>query len=166
MPDNPFKPPDARVRDQPPRPGSALRAVVAGLVVDIGGSLLLGIGLTLLRAALLAGSGLSQAQLDDALKNLPPTSPFAILGTVLGALCSVAGGFVCARVARRDEYRSGGIMAVLSALFGLLLGGDDGTAPEMVVLLTLSTLACVLLGVKYGREANRRQAAPRKDALP
>jgi len=166
MPDNPFKPPDARVRDQPPRPGSPLRAILTGLSVDIGGSLLVGIVLSLVHIAVLAGSGLSAEQVQAAQQSIPPASPFAILGTVLGALCSVAGGFVCARIAGRDEWRTGGIMAGLSAFFGLLLGSGSETAPEMIVLLTLCTLACVLLGVKYGRDANLRQAAPRKDARP
>ena len=158
MPDNPFKPPDARVRDQPPAPGSPVRAVLTGLFVDLGGSTLVGLVLAGLYAASLAASGLSEAQIDEAMKNVAPTSAFAISGTVLGALCSVAGGYVCARIARRDEYRSGSVMAGLSAFFSLLLGGA-GSPVDMTVLLTLCTVACVLLGVKYGRESNLRRAA-------
>jgi peptidoglycan/LPS O-acetylase OafA/YrhL len=165
MADNPFKPPDARLRDPQPGPGSPLRAILAGLLVDLGGSMLVGIALSLFYAASLASSGLSQAQVDEAMKNVAPTSGVAIVGIVLGALCSVAGGYVCARIARRDEYRTGGIMAALSAFFSLLMGGD-GTPGDLAFLLTLCTIACVLLGVKYGREANRRQAAPREGARP
>lgn len=156
MTDNPFKPPRAHVRDQPPRPGSALRAILTGLTVDIGGSLLSSVVLTILYAALLAASGMTEDQVSDAMKNIPPTSIVAILGTVIGACWSVAGGFVCARIVRRDEYRVGGVMGGLSALLGLMLGGADEPA-DMLVLLTLTTLACALLGVKYGRALNRRQ---------
>jgi Ca2+/Na+ antiporter len=165
MADNPFKPPDARLRDTPPEAGSPLRAILAGLAVDLGGSMLAGIALSLFYAASLAGSGLSQAQVDEAMKNVAPTSGVAIVGIVLGALCSVAGGYVCARVARRDEYRIGGVMAALSAFFSLLMG-SGGTPGDLMFLLTLCTIACVLLGVKYGREANRQRAAPREGARP
>lgn len=165
MPDNPFKPPDAELRDPPPRPGSPALAVVAGLVVDIGGSLVCAFVLQYFYIESLQSSGMSADDIAAALGNLPPTSPVLVLGMLLGSLCSVAGGFVCARVARVNEYRVGGIMAVLSAFLGELLGERSGgdTAPDMRCLLALTTVACVLLGAKYGRALNvrRREAPPR-----
>jgi uncharacterized membrane protein len=160
MPDNPFKPPRADLREPSPRPGSPLRAVLLGLAVDLGGSLACSVLLGTAQVSAFVASGMSQAQATEALRELPPTSTTAILGIVLGALCSVAGGFVCARVARRDEYRLGAVMAALSAGSGLAMGGDAD--PEMTVLLTLSTVACVLLGAKYGRALNRRAQEPRR----
>ena len=155
MTDNPFKPPHADVRDQPPRPGSPLRAILTGLAVDIGGSLLTSVVLTVLYVASLAASGMSQDQVSEAMKHVPPTSAVAIAGTLIGACWSVLGGFVCARIVQRDEYRVGAVMAALSAFLGLLLGGTDEPA-DMLALLTLTTFACVLLGVKYGRAVNVR----------
>lgn len=154
MPNNPFKPPDADLRKKTP-PGSPVKAVLIGLAVDIGGSTLAGIVLSIVYAATLGNAGLA----GDEPSQIPSDSGFAIAGTLLGAACSVLGGFVCARIARRDEWRIGGVMAALSALIGLLLGPGD-TPDDLTSLLTLSTLACVMLGVKYGRERNRRDDAP------
>jgi len=159
MTDNPFKPPQADLRERPPRPGSPVRAVLLGLAVDIGGSLLAGVVLTLFQAAAFASAGMSQEQAMQALQSMPPNSTFSVLGQLLGAGFSVAGGFVCARVARRDEYRLGGAMSVLSVVCGLLLGGAAEPG-DMLVLGSLSTIACVLLGAKYGRALNRRTREP------
>jgi len=46
-------------------------------------------------------------------------------------------------------------MAAISALAGLLLGGASGEA-DMMLLFTVTGIACNLLGVKYGAAKNRR----------
>lgn len=158
---NPSKPPDtdstkgARVPDVP---GSPLKAVLSGLAVDIGGSAVLGIVLDQVYAMTLARQGLSNDQIEEAMQHIPPASAFGVLGILLGALMSVAGGYVCARVVLRDEYRVGGAMAAVSALLGLALGsGDDPTG--LTALLILCTVACNMLGVNYGSQQNRRLQA-------
>lgn len=159
MSNDPFKPPKTDVDEKPSAPGSPLRAVLTGLVVDIGGSMVLGILVEVVYRVHLSAAGLSSDQIDDALTNLAPDSAVAVLGTLLGSACSVAGGYVCARIVRRDEYRVGGVMASLSALFGLLFGSPS-TPDDLIVLFTLCTVACVLLGAKYGREYNQRTDPP------
>jgi hypothetical protein len=164
MSNNPFKPPDADMKNrssgpgESPVPGSPLKAVLTGLVVDLGGSTVISIVLGLLYRAQLAGSGMSEDQIADAMNHIPPQSTVEICAILLSALCSVAGGFACARIVRRDELRVGAVMAALSGFASLLLGG--ATSDDMTLLLTLCTVACVMLGVKYGREANRRDEAP------
>jgi len=141
---------------RPPRPpASPLRAVLLGLAVDIGGSALTELLLSLGHALSLAASGLSEAQVREAMDQLSPSSGVAVLRMLVGAACSVAGGYVCARLVQRDEWRVGAAMATLSVVAGLLLGGAPESA-DMVVLGSLSTAACVMLGVMYGRGANRR----------
>jgi MFS family permease len=167
MPANPFQPPETDpARNPPPPPGSPLKAVLAGLAVDVGGSALLSLVITVLYALQLHGEGLSDDEMRDAMARLPHDSVLFIAGTLLGALLSVAGGYVCARIARRDEYRIGLVMAAVSGLAGLLLGGVDEAA-DMALLLTFTGIACNLLGVKYGADHNRRAqapSAPTKDA--
>ncbi len=156
MPNSPFKPPRTDVDDQDGAPGSPLRAVMTGLAVDIGGSLLADILLTIVYHSQLAASAQAGAALDD---GIPMNSPVEMIGIVLGAACSVLGGYVCARIVRRNEFRVGGVMAILSASPGLLFASSS-TPDDLVFLLTASTIACVMLGVKYGREHNRRGAPP------
>ena len=161
MPSNPFQPPetDPAKNLRPVPPGSPLKAVLWGLAVDLGGTVLLGVVIAALFAMQLHGQGLSDDEIHDAMGHMPHDSALYIAGTLLGALLSVAGGYVCARVARHDEFRIGSVMAATSALVGLLLGVSDEEA-DMVALLTLTSVACSLLGVKYGADRNRREQAP------
>jgi hypothetical protein len=159
MPNDPFKPPKTDANDKAAAPGSPLRAVLTGLAVDIGGSILAGIVLSFFYHSQIVASGLTPDQVDAAMDDMPMDSPFAMLGIVLGAACSVLGGYVCARIVRRDEFRVGAVMAALSASLSML-GESSSTPDDLVLLLTVSTAACVLLGVKFGREANRRPPPP------
>ena len=158
MSNNPFKPPDTDLRGKPP-PNSPVKAVLVGLAIDIGGSTLVGILLSIAYAATLVNTGLSEDELKEAVTHIPPDSVFSIAGTLLGAACSVLGGYVCARIVCRDEFRTGAVMASLSGFLGLTLGSSD-TPDDLLFLLTLSTVACVMLGVKYGRERNQRGEVP------
>jgi hypothetical protein len=164
MPSPSPKPPTRRT-PVPEGAGSPFRAVITGLVVDIGGSALIGLVLSMFYAAQLSSNGMSSAEIKEAMAQMPADSPIAIVGTLLGALCSVAGGYVCARIVQRDEFRVGGVMAALSGFAGLMMIGDD-TPDDLVLLLTASTVACVLLGVKYGRERNQRPDADPPPAPP
>lgn len=155
------KPPESKLsrKPRPLEPGSPLRAVLMGMAVDIVGSALVGVVLVAVYALQLQGTGLSDDALREALQRIPPDSGVAVAGTVLGALMSVAGGYVCARVVRRDEYRVGLVMAALLALWGLLADGG-GTDDLLTLLFTATSVACNMLGVKYGAEHNRRLEAP------
>jgi hypothetical protein len=159
MSEPPFEPPPSDVDDRPPRRapvGSPVRAVVIGLVIDLGGSVVLYLLLMILYAASLQHAGMSPEQLKAAMDHIPPNSWAAVLGLLLGACLDVFSGFVCARVAQRDEWRVGGTLATISALCTLMLSDGGDAADDLTLLLTLCTAACTLLGVKYGRELNQR----------
>ena len=156
MSNKPSKPPET---DPTTAPGSPLRAVLTGLAIDIGGTAVLGLVLQTIYAMQIGAPDMTEAQLHDALENIPPGSGVMIAGHLLGSLLSVAGGYVCARIVRRNEYRVGGIMAAVGVMLSLMLyPGDD--AVDTTLLLILCDIACNMLGVKYGAEHNRRLEAP------
>ena len=129
-----------------------MKAVLVGLAIDVGGSLLFGAVVGILYAASLASSGMNEQEIAKALANIQTGSWAYVVGTLAGAVLSFLGGFSCARIAQRADYRLGLVLAVLSAGSGLALSWE-AYAPMQNVLLTLSTAACVLLGTKYGRVA-------------
>ncbi len=150
-------PPPEDSRPQPPSPdapGTPLRAVLTGLAIDWCGSQVVGIVL-----ATLATAGLSDEQARAALEQMSPQSTYALLGMALGLLCSVAGGYACARIAQRNELRIGGVMVAISGMLALMLGSGQGS-DDLTLLSAACTVACELLGVKYGRDHNRRLARP------
>src|SRR5690606_37718675 len=60
---NPYAPPGAAVGDLPAKPGSAVKAVVLGFLVDIGGTLVGTIVLGIVYGIVLAASGASEEEL-------------------------------------------------------------------------------------------------------
>ena len=163
MSEPPFEPPPSDVDDRPPRrapTGSPLRAIVIGLVIDLGGSVVVNLLLMVLYAASLQHAGMSPEQLKASMEHIPSNSWAAVLGLILGACLDVLSGFVCARLAQRNEWRVGGVLAGISALCTLVLSGagraGDAAAGELTLLYAACTAACTLLGVKYGRELNQR----------
>jgi hypothetical protein len=139
-------------------PGTPLRAVLTGLAIDVCGSRVVEIVLVTCYAMAVVPSGLTPEQATDYLRALPPSFNLLFVATVLGMLMSVAGGYACARVALRDEWRSGAILALVSVLSGLFI--DDAGVSDLALLYLLCDIAGLLLGVKYGIERNRRLEAP------
>ncbi|MBC7601311.1 MAG: hypothetical protein H7255_01440 [Ramlibacter sp.] len=153
MPHNPYTPPEAPLKEQPRPPGSPVKAVLIGLAIDIGGSLVLGIVLSVLYAISLSSGGMNAQEVGEAMANIPTNSWPYIAGILGGAILSFMGGYGCARIARRSEYRLAFILASLSAGFGLVTSWDTYDVTQNL-LLALTTVACVVLGAKYGRAAN------------
>jgi hypothetical protein len=151
---NPYAPPEASVHDLPRRPGSAFKAIALGLAVDIGGSLIASVILAAIYGAALAADGVKPEDIAAAMQASATDSWFFYVGSLFGLGFSVLGGYVCARIARRSEMRLGAILAVLSALSGLFLGGDQlqlGTLLSM----TLTGFGAVLVGARLGLAKNR-----------
>ena len=128
-------------------PGTPLKAVLVGFFIDIGGSMLAAALLCFTYGFWLANQGLGPDEVMAALKHIPTDSWVYVAGCLLGAGCSYLGGFWCARIVRRNEYRFGAILGGLSALF---CWSWDGDVPQEA-LFAMSTFACVLLGTMFGR---------------
>ena len=165
---NPRRPPpdpaDPGRAGQPDVPGSLLRAVLTGVGIDVCASKLIGYLMLAVYLHQVTTPGMTDAQVVDALRNTPPSFLLMLVESVLGALVSVAAGFACARIVQRDEWRVGVITACGAVFVGLLL--DEGTAPDDLLLLYVACdVACVMLGVKFGIERNRRiEALAREQA--
>ena len=153
---SPYTPPTAPVRDPAPGKGSAAWAVIAGLLVDLGGSLVVGVALTILYGATLAANGTTdEAQLAAALANIPVDSWVSIVGMILGCMFSLAGGYVCARIARRADYRLPGIVAAISAVSGFALAAGHYPLWLNIAMLA-ATAASVMGGARLAMGRNDR----------
>jgi len=155
---NPFTPPSARVSGAPPEKGSPYKAVLWGLLVDWGGTLTAGVMLSVLYGAMLASSGMPPEEIEEALRNIPVDSWVSVAGMAVGALCSGLGGYVCARVAKHNEFVLGAVLALLSVSLGLLVGSESYSLLEHLGLSVLSFLA-VMFGVRLGAARNAPEGA-------
>jgi hypothetical protein len=151
---NPYAPPQAAVKDAPAAVGSAFKAVTLGLVADIGGTFAVTVVFLLLYGMVL---GVSGASVEEILATVDFTSTDSwqfYASTALGLGCSVLGGYVCARVARRDEMKLGAITALLSAALAMFLGAGTHELGTFLSM-TIAGIGGVLVGARLGYWKNR-----------
>lgn len=144
---NPYTPPSSEVRDPQKPPGSALKAISFGLLADIGGTLLGGGLLGLVYGFQMASAGATQEQVNQAMVDAPAWSWYFIASTLLGFACSILGGYVCERIARRGDYSLGLTLGAISISLGIVLGWSHYSLTAHLFLATIG-LACVLTGVR------------------
>lgn len=137
------------------RPGSPVKAIVYGVLVDVGGSIAAGLVLAFAYSIALASSGASAEEIQRALSDPSPASWFSIFGLIVGCTASFFGGFVCARIAAAAEMKWVGIVAAVSGIVSLLFG--SGAYPfEWDALLALVGMGAVFAGGWAGSRMNRR----------
>ena len=157
--DNPYKAPTTAVRDPPAPPRSPIVAVLAGLAVDLGGTFVVGIAIGIGYAATLASEGKAPEQIQEAMTTSDASSGSFIAVSAVGGLFSLLGGYVCARVARRNELRVTAFLALLVVVLGFLMsGGSESLDAGVLAALNLLTIAAVLLGGEIGRRRNLARA--------
>jgi hypothetical protein len=157
--ENPYKPPTAPVRDAgPPAPRSLTLAVLVGLAVGVGGTMLSRLVVGMVYFTVTLERSATTAQYVEALPS--PLSSIWITLVSLGCVFSVLGGYVCARVARRHERRVTLALAVLNTaiVFSTIFGGIGTFAMLVLALTFVSVMAGGGLG-RYRNLAERRKTA-------
>jgi nitrate/nitrite transporter NarK len=124
---------------------------MVGLAVDFGGSFVT--GLVLMTAYAYWRMGVD-ADFVDGLAAFSEDPTMFVTGALTGSLFSAWGGYLCARIARRREYRPVGVMTTISVALGAWLGSGQYAAGESVGLAIVTTLA-ILVGARLGRVRNR-----------
>ena len=156
MSEDRFKPPGADVRDPRRGKGSTIKGVIAGVVVDLVSTMLFGVVASILWGIALGAAGRSQQEIEAALTRPDADPLLSATFLAVGVLCSVLGGYVCERIARRGDYKAGAIVGALSAVIGLAMGAASTSAP-MLGLLIFLTVGSVLLGTRlaFAQHAER-----------
>lgn len=139
-------------------PGSPIKAVTYGILVDVGGSIAAGLVLVVVYSVMLASSGASGEDIQRAVFASPAVSWFSIVGFVVGCSASFLGGYVCARIAAAAEMKWVGVVAATSGLVSLLMG-MGAYAFEWNALLALVGMAAVFAGGWTGARKNRSAPA-------
>ncbi len=140
-------------------PGTPLRAVLTGVGIDICASKLIGTVVFTVYMMSISTPGMTTEQLRDALQRNPPGLLLHFVYVSLVCAVSVFAGFASARIVQRAEFRVGAVTAIAAVLVDQVIdgGGSDDT---MTLLSIACDLSCVMLGVKYGAESNRRRESP------
>ena len=151
---NPYAPPGAALQDLPAKAGSPLKAIMFGLVVDMVGTTVGSLLLGAIYGIALAASGASLDELGAAAEGAAADSWLFWISTAMGLAFSVLGGYVCARIARRNELRLGAILALVSAILGYLIASGHYELGAFLSL-TIASIAAVMGGARLGQARNR-----------
>jgi hypothetical protein len=95
----------------------SIKAILLGSLADLVSSLVVSLGYIVILAAVLMARGATRSELDAVPQRLILLGPILIIGWA----CSVLGGFVAGRVAKRSEVMHGGIVGLAGILVGLLV---------------------------------------------
>jgi len=78
-----------------------------GMMVFMGGSALKG--------------GMTEQQTNEAIAALTLSTNFLLGSVILGTLATIVGGYVAARIAKKEPYLNAGVIGVLGIVLGVLL---------------------------------------------
>lgn len=159
MSSNPYQAPAAPLADRVPVKPRPVLGIVVGALIDLLGTTGFGIVVGAGYAVYFMTQGMDPEVVGARMaEDFGPTAPLGIAMMLVGLLISSLAGYVCARMAKRSEYRYAAILSVISVSFGLLVGGaQHGWAFNgLMIVLTVSA---ILLGARFGLGKNRQLAA-------
>ncbi|HET7197465.1 MAG TPA: hypothetical protein VFI86_02275 [Burkholderiales bacterium] len=133
----------------------AAKAIVYGVLVDVGGSVAAALVIAITYAVALAGSGMPAGEIERTMADGEAPAWLSAIELLTGGTASFLGGFVCARVAREREMQAVGVVAAVSGIVSLLMG-RGAYAFEWSALLALASMAAVFAGGWTGTRKERR----------
>jgi ABC-type glycerol-3-phosphate transport system permease component len=143
---DPYRPPGSPVRDPQATPQrSTPLAVLLGLAVDIGGTMVYSVVAATVASILLVQDGVGPENLGRALAE---SSTFQIAGLAGGLVCTMLGGYVAARFAGRGEYATAFAVGLASLVFGeaMMLFSAGETALWLRLAGDLLVIPAAVLG--------------------
>lgn len=158
MTDNPYQTPEADLQGPGGLPKRPVRGVVYGLLVDLGGTILIGIIAVLGYGAMLLVTGVELQEASEriaALESMPPYTPISLALNGLGLLMSYLGGYTCLRVSRASGLGIAVILAIITTGLGLALI-ENTPNPGFDLSVGAIAFVATLLG---GRAGLRRNAS-------
>lgn len=118
--DNPYKSSMAQLRWEPSKPGSLVKAVIAGVLIDLGGTWIVNFLGLVAYAFYLYSQGWSE---DEVSREYVFLSIYSLPGLILPTArfgMSVVTGYLCAKIAKRRVLVAIILISLTSALIGYL----------------------------------------------
>jgi hypothetical protein len=141
----------------------SFKGVVVGAIVDIVSTNILSMPLMIYIAYVLAKSGLNQVEVHASLvETMRSNTLYFGIAMCLGSLCSILGGFVAAKIAKKYELLNGGLASFLcvgSGVYSLVIGGSSQSIWFHLLSIFMS-VALTTFGGYLGKASNlKKQAA-------
>jgi Na+/melibiose symporter-like transporter len=118
-------------------------AVIAGVLIDLLGTILLAVLIGFALGFYLLSQGVAQSELEAVLTAKISQAPWNIALIVIGSAISVLAGYVTAKIAKHGVYVYAGIVGCISGGLSYLMGFDETSVPLNVSLALLTIVATV-----------------------
>ncbi len=145
MEGNIYEPPKSDIRVAEGKPGSIVKAVALGALVEVVGSFLVGIMIGVIYVVLLSRQGIALQEIEKTLTQMDPFSGIGLVALALGSLVSVLAGYICASIANSTAYKAAYMLAAISCALAIFSGYGSYSQGVLVFMGGLS-VACVLVG--------------------
>ena len=123
----------------------SLKAIVIACVMVLAMDFVSGVVMMITSASHAFRPELSDEQIAEALSIAIRSQSFLIGSLILGTLSTIAGGYVAARIAKKEPYLNSGAIGVLGVLYGALFPMEDYPA-WFSVIGYVSTIPAAVLG--------------------
>lgn len=124
----------------------SVKAVVIGLLIDIGGTLGVGFLVGVFVGIYLIVKGVPPDRMEEAIYS---SFGFLLLSLIIGLFFTGLGGYIAAKIAKTAELKHAFVVGLLSTLTGMLyivLSSNPGPPAYNIVALTLAIPIAVLGG--------------------
>jgi len=146
-PHNPYDAPGTNVQQDENLPERPITGIVAGVLIDLGGTLVVVTLIGFIYAIAIAAQGATAAQIESALANPDPSSLLGLTNTVAGLGMSYLAGFYCLRISRGTNLRYPLFLALIVLAVGLGVGLTWGNMNVLLLLgMSALTVGVTLLG--------------------
>jgi hypothetical protein len=125
----------------------SIKGVIIGGVVDVGGSMILGILVSIIVYYHIGLLHIPKDQVQSAIK-AAFEGPVRMILMTLGIGGTVLGGFVAAMVAKHDEMLNGALSSLLSTAMGVyeMAAGKSSHSLRVQILMMIAAPLCAALG--------------------
>jgi len=147
VPHNPYDVPGVNVLQDENLPVRPITGIAAGVVIDLGGTVVIVTLINFLYAIAIASRGATAAEVESALTNPDPSSLIGLTSTLAGMLMSYLAGFYCLRISRGTNLRYPLFLALIVFAAGLAMGLAWSNMNVLLLLgMAALTVAVTLLG--------------------
>ena len=143
---DPYRPPGSPVRDPQAAPQrSTPLAILLGLLVDVGGTMVFSVVAATVASIFLVQGGVGA---DDLGRALGESTTFQLVSLAGGLACTVLGGYAAARFANRGEYATAFAVGLASLVFGeaMMLFSAQTSAPWLRLAGDALVIPAAVLG--------------------
>jgi hypothetical protein len=133
------------------------KAVLFGILADIGATFIAMMVLTTFLGTQVGGEGLSQEEAMQLIERTLKEPPYLLLGGLLGLLATVLGGYVAARTAEVAPLLNAACVGVFDIVLGIFFIGESPLWFSLIGLL-LTMPAAVAGGVLCRRTLPQRSS--------